>query len=152
LQPFGLTFPQFIVLAALVSHRQACAMRDLTHATFEDPPTMTGIIDRLLKMGLVKRGRSESDRRVVLVEATPAGIDLFNRINEKDMQDALTVYASLTDEDLTTLEQLLRIKLRMHVGRYRSLKDDELDAEIEKLSNFSGDPVYYAELESEKSP
>ena len=54
LQPFGLTFPQFIVLAALAAHQQACTMRDLTNATFEDPPTMTGIIDRLVKMKLVK--------------------------------------------------------------------------------------------------
>lgn len=69
---FGLTYPQFMALAALAAHRQACPMRELTSAIFEDPATLTGIIDRLVKMKLVQRTRSETDRRVMFVQATPA--------------------------------------------------------------------------------
>ena len=52
LQSFGLTHPQFITLASLTAHEQACTMRDLTNVTFQDPPTMTGIVDRLVKIKL----------------------------------------------------------------------------------------------------
>ncbi|MBN1220103.1 MAG: MarR family transcriptional regulator [Anaerolineae bacterium] len=151
LQPFGLTFPQFIVLDALAAHQRACAMRDLIQATFEDPPTMTGIIDRLVKMKLVHRTRSEKDRRVVLVEVTSSGIKLMEQINEEMIRDDLTSFADLTDDQLTTLEQLLRYKLRMLVGRFRSLQDDELDTEIEHLRKFANDPINYAKLEDQKS-
>ncbi|MCB0155670.1 MAG: MarR family transcriptional regulator [Anaerolineae bacterium] len=146
LQRFGLTHPQFMVLATLAAHGQPCTMSDLTGITFQDPPTMTGIIDRLVKMKLVQRTRSEIDRRVVLAEATTAGKELVQSIEEDRLHDATTGYAALTDEDLTVLEELLRYVLRMHVGRYKSLCDDELDAEIEKLRIFKNDPISYAKL------
>jgi DNA-binding MarR family transcriptional regulator len=143
LQPFGLTHPQFITLAALAAHQQACPMRDLTSVTFQDPPTMTGIVDRLVKMELVQRTRSETDRRMVLVEATPAGIDLVHQINQELMKDATAGYARLTDEELTTLEQLLRYNLRMCMGPGKALPEGDVDAEIEKLKHFMSDPIRY---------
>ncbi len=152
LQSFGLTYPQFIALASLTAHRQACTMRDLTNVTFQDPPTMTGIVDRLVKMKLVQRSRSQTDRRVVLVQATPAGIDLVHQVKEEMIQDDLTAYAALTDHDLTTLEQLLRYLLRMHLGQYMSLQDADLDAAVEKLQRFKSDPIYYVKLEDVPSP
>jgi DNA-binding MarR family transcriptional regulator len=151
LQPFGLTFPQFIAMAALAAHKQACPMRDLTSVTFQDPPTMTGIVDRLVKMKLVQRTHSEADRRVVLVQATPAGIDLVNQIDEEITQDALSGYATLTDDELITFEQLLRYKLRMYLEQYKSLPDGELNTEIEKLKSFMSDPIGYIKLEDKKS-
>lgn len=148
LQRFGLTHPQFMVLATLTGHQQPCPMRDLIGVTFQDPPTMTGIIDRLVKMKLVRRARSEADRRVVLAEATAEGKELMRTIEEERLRDAKTGYVALTDEDLTVLEQLLRYVVRMHVGRYKSLRDDELDAEIEKLRIFKNDPIGYAKLQN----
>jgi DNA-binding MarR family transcriptional regulator len=151
LQPFGLTFPQFFALAALAAHKQTCTMRDLTSITFQDPPTMTGVVDRLVRMQLVRRSRSEIDRRVVLVQATPAGIDLVRQVKEKMMQDALANYATFSDSELITLEQLLKNILRMYLEQYKSLPDGELNTEIEKLKSFMSDPIGYIKLEDKKS-
>jgi DNA-binding MarR family transcriptional regulator len=148
LQNFGLTHPQFITLAALAAHKQACTMTDLINVTFQDAPTMTGVIDRLVKMKLVERTRSEVDRRVVLVQAAPAGVDLVNQIENEILCDDSSSYASLTDEDLLAMEQLLRHILRAHLGRYASLQESDLDAEIEKLRRFKRDPIHYAQLET----
>ena len=142
-QSFGLTHPQFIVLATLVAHKQACTMRDLTNVTFQDPPTMTGIVDRLVKIKLIKRTRSESDRRVVLVEATLAGAELVKQIEEASINDDIRGFSKFSDKELDNLEQSLRYLLRMHVGRYAALRGAELDAEIEKLQNFRNDPIQY---------
>jgi DNA-binding MarR family transcriptional regulator len=150
LQPFGLTFPQYVVLAALAAHQQACTMRDLTSATFEDPPTMTGIVDRLVKMGLVARARSETDRRVVLVQVTRKGADLFSRVDNAITQDTLNGYDRLSDDELETLEQLFQYKLRMHVGQHQVVNDAELDCEIEKLREFFKDPIQYTKVEKTK--
>jgi len=152
LQAFGLTIPQFMTLATLTAHKEACTMSDLINVTFQDAPTMTGVIDRLLKMQLVERTRSETDRRVVLVQVAPTGIDLVKQIEEQTLCDTTSGFATLTDEDLTALEQLLRYMLRMLIGRYTSSADADLDAEIEKLRLFKHDPIHYAKLENDKMP
>jgi DNA-binding MarR family transcriptional regulator len=151
LQSFNLTVPQFITLAALAAHRQPCPMSDLTNVTFVDAPTMTGVIDRLVRMRLVQRTRSEMDRRVVLVRATQPGIELIGQIEQSLMQRMLVGYAQLSDEELTSYEHLLRRLLRIHLGQYMSLQDADLDAEIEKLEQFMRDPITYTKLENEKT-
>jgi DNA-binding MarR family transcriptional regulator len=121
-------------------------MSDLTKVTLQDPPTMTGIIDRLIKMQLVQRTRSEADRRVVLVQATPAGTELVRRIRDRMDHDA-TDYTTLTDELsdpdrlLDYFEQLLEYILRMHLKSRHALGDADLDAEVEKLRLFLREPI-----------
>lgn len=150
LQPFGLTAPQYFVLAALSAHRQTCTMRDLISVAFEDPPTMTGIIDRLVKMSLVERTRSDTDRRLVLVQSTQGGIDLVNQIQEQMVKNTLVGYTGLSDDELLELEQLLTYKLRMYLQRYKIVEHTNLEAEMDKIRQFMRDPIYYSKLENEK--
>jgi DNA-binding MarR family transcriptional regulator len=151
LQTFGLTHSQFITLATLTAHKQACTMSDLINVTFQDAPTMTGVIDRLVKMNLVERTRSETDRRVVLVQASSAGVELVKQIEEQTLCDATSGFGSLTDEELNAFEQFLRYVLRMYIGRYSSSSEADLDAELEKLRLFGRDPIHYARLENNKA-
>lgn len=150
IQTFGLTHPQFFTLSSLACHKEPCTMRDLTDVTFQDPPTMTGIIDRLVKIKLVERTRSETDRRVVLVQATQAGVDLVNKIKEEATEEDIKAYATLTNEELDALQQSLYYMLRLHVGRYTSLKGEELDAEVIQLLNFRGSPIHFMKVNDEK--
>jgi DNA-binding MarR family transcriptional regulator len=149
LQDFGLTLPQFVALASLVAYTHPCTMSELTKVTLQDPPTMTGIIDRLLKVKLVQRTRSETDRRVVLVQATPAGIELLKRVRDEAMESAMSDYLDLAanndeladlDRLLEFFEQSLEYVLRVHLKRRHSLGDVDLEAEIEKIQLFLRDP------------
>jgi len=149
LQHFGLTLPQFVALASLAAHKQTCTMSDLTRVTFQDPPTLTGVIDRLVKMELVERSRSESDRRVVLVQASPAGIQLVRRVVEDTRDDDITGCTSLADEDLAAFERLLEYIFRMHMQQRHASGDADWNAEIEKLRLFLRDPVPDPPLEIE---
>lgn len=149
LQSFGLTHAQFMALGMLVSHGQARTMSDLTGITFQDAPTMTGIINRLVKMKLVQRTRSETDRRVVLVEATPAGTELILQIEAEILQRHQECYEGLSDDQLGLLEHLLRYIVRVHLAKYKCLDDAQLSAEIERLQNFKIDPLPYASLHSD---
>lgn len=148
LQTFGLTLPQFMTLATLASHKQPCTMSDLINVTLHDAPTMTGIIDRLVKMNLAERTRSEVDRRVVLVQATSGGAELVNRIEVDTLNEAQCSYTNLSDDDLMHFEQLLRSVLRMHLGRTNAPQEADLEAEINKLRLFKSDPIRYAKLEN----
>jgi DNA-binding MarR family transcriptional regulator len=66
------------------------AMSELSRLLFLDNSTVTGLIDRLEKAGLVQRKANPKDRRVSLIHITPQGIkeakkagQVINRINEE---------------------------------------------------------------------
>ena len=140
LQPFGLTLPQFITLAALSMYQEPCKMSDLTSVTLHDAATMTGIADRLVHMGLAERFHSQMDRRVVLVHVTSAGLNLIKQIQDELLNDSLTVYRILTDEELAKIEQVFSYVLRQ-VVTYISVEDTHLDAALSKLELFMCGPT-----------
>ncbi len=141
LQTYNLTHPQFITLASLVAHGQPVSMRELTEVTFHDAPTMTRIVDRLVKMGLVSRSRRKEDRRVVWVDATSTGQTLIEAIKRDfDREDALG-FSLMSAEDLTKMEELLDHIL----AAYLKYKGEKSGADIEyvkqKLRGFANDPI-----------
>jgi DNA-binding MarR family transcriptional regulator len=140
LQPFGLTPPQLMTLGTLARHQQPCKMSDLTSLTLHDPATMTGIIDRLAKMDLVQRFHSQTDRRVVLVEATPQGVELVKRIHQALLNHGLALYEILSDEQLLQMEHVFNCILQQVVP-YLSAEGQDVDAEIEKLKTLLDDPI-----------
>ena len=64
-----LTFPQALVLTAL-GDGEPVPISTLAERTGSANSTVSGIVDRLEKLGLAKRERSELDRRVIYVSAT----------------------------------------------------------------------------------
>ncbi len=150
LQSYGLTLPQFVSLTSMAAYQQPCTMSDITNATFQDPPTTTGVVDRLVKMKFAERTRSKTDRRVVLVQATPAGIEIINQIETNLLKEITPSYALLSTEELDTLEHLLRRLWQIHFQRYMSVGDSDVDAEIEKVEQFATNPIAYSKLENRK--
>jgi DNA-binding MarR family transcriptional regulator len=69
---YGLTGPQIGILNML-SRTGAISVGTLARDVSLSPGTVTGIIDRLEAHGFVRRDRSESDKRRVLVHLTPKG-------------------------------------------------------------------------------
>jgi homoprotocatechuate degradation regulator HpaR len=76
---FGLTEQQWRVLRVLWESDEV-SIRDLSALTLIPAPSLVGIVDRLQKAGLVKRRRSDEDRRIVFVLATAKGADLETQI------------------------------------------------------------------------
>ncbi len=103
-----LTFPQFLTLAFLVKTQQDCAMNQLAGATFQDAATMTGVVDRLERLGLVQRVRSVRDRRVVLVRPTAHGVALLAAVKESRNQMMAQLFSSFDDEALKQLHDELQ--------------------------------------------
>ena len=64
-----LTFPQALVLTAL-GDGEPVPISTLAERTGSANSTVSGIVDRLEKLGLARRERSELDRRVIYVSAT----------------------------------------------------------------------------------
>ncbi len=58
--------------ASVLSHRVGCGQ-----------PTITGVIDRLEKLGFAERERDTGDRRVVRVQLTAKGRTLYAQLDER---------------------------------------------------------------------
>jgi DNA-binding MarR family transcriptional regulator len=74
----GLTAGEVNALAALGAGARTA--RALAVATGQAPSTLTGILDRLERRGLVERRPNPSDRRSLLIEPTAAGSAVVVRV------------------------------------------------------------------------
>ena len=72
LDEIGLTYPQYLAMLALWEEDGITVSR-LGERLYLDSGTLTPLLKRLEKAGLVKRERNEKDERQVLVRLTPEG-------------------------------------------------------------------------------
>ena len=69
--------------------------------------TVTGLVDSLDRRGLVRRTAHPSDRRSTIVEITPAGLDVLEKVRETIHRKERDWCSELSDADLRSLIRLL---------------------------------------------
>jgi len=74
---FDLTGPQLVCLRA-IAHQEVVTPSALAREVSLSQGTVTGILDRLGKAGLVHRERSQADRRRILVSLTERGTEVLS--------------------------------------------------------------------------
>ena len=75
LAPWGLTYPQYLVLVLMWSHR-SLSVKEVAEHLMLDSGTTSPLIRRLEGRGFITRARSASDERAVIVSLTDAGLAL----------------------------------------------------------------------------
>jgi MarR family transcriptional regulator, organic hydroperoxide resistance regulator len=111
-QARGQTSPEDLTLAqyyALVQLKDPVSLpiRQLADGAGVAPPTATRLIDGLERAGLLKRTRSEIDRRTVLVSLTEAGREALRRKQAQIARRRRAVYERLEPEERRQSERLL---------------------------------------------
>ena len=76
---FASTLPRFDVMSALERHGDVLKMSALSDALMVSNGNVTGIVDWLVRHGLVERVRQPGDKRVSLVRLTEKGREEFAR-------------------------------------------------------------------------
>jgi DNA-binding MarR family transcriptional regulator len=82
-------------------------MKQIAEALGVAVSTPTRTIDRLVGKGLVTRKVAKKDRRKLLIELTPEGKDLLERMNEEGISMARKMFENLQDEEIATLKKIL---------------------------------------------
>lgn len=106
LESFALTPRQYGVLVHV--NQQGVALTDIAEHMYSDLSTINGIVNRLEKQGFVKRERSTSDRRVVLVKLTETGRNLKNRAVPDHHAHIQELYVGFSEQELRDLQALLQ--------------------------------------------
>lgn len=106
LKETGLTLPQVLCLRALGEMEGGQATQvELSRALQLTQPTVTGIIDRLERAGLVKRERSTADRRKIGVSLTAAGRERLHSLPTPLQEEFLARFVQLPAAERRSLLQ-----------------------------------------------
>jgi len=117
IQRFGLTGPQLIILEALVE-RGECSISELSNAISLSMATVTGILSRLEKRGLIERRRDGTDRRKVLVRATPACDEVLKKAPTPLQESFISEFDKLQEwEQTLIISSLQRIVSMMEATK-----------------------------------
>lgn len=102
----AVTHCQLHVLMTIYA-RPSISMRDLSRRLHVQMPTVTGIVGRLEKAGLVRRSRSEADRRKVSVALTSQGTSFIGRFQRSIAERWEVILGFLDAEDVRTYQRLI---------------------------------------------
>lgn len=111
LEPLGLTYPQYLVLLVLWE-RDNLLVSDITHRLMLDTNTVTPLLQRMEREGLLVRSRGIADGRQTLVSLTRKGKQLESKAQNipfclldslQDVQGNPERFASL----LTALDEII---------------------------------------------
>jgi DNA-binding MarR family transcriptional regulator len=115
---FGISGSQWAVLRHLVRAEEAgqpdLRLTDLSERLLIRPPSVTSVVDRLQRAGLVARAGSTTDLRAKLVRLTPEGRRLVERVLDVHGARIQDLMGGLSATEQAVLERLL-VQLERHL-------------------------------------
>ncbi len=99
--------PVQLYLLKFLHNRGVCKSSDIAREFGVTLGAVTGLIDRLLKLGLVSRKRSEKDRRMVLIELTGKGKETVESFERWRRRKFMAVAKRMDEVELKQLILLL---------------------------------------------
>ena len=102
LEPLGLTYVQYLVMLVLWESAPR-SVGELGQQLHLDSGTLTPLLKRMEKSGLVLRERDSEDERRVLISLTDEGRNLRTKANE--VSDSMLCQIELTRPDAVELRQ-----------------------------------------------
>jgi DNA-binding MarR family transcriptional regulator len=108
----GIPAPQLSALSVIV-FRAGLTLGELAHAEQVRPPTITRIVAELEQAGLAIREPRASDRRVILVRATPKGERLLEEGRRRRIAALADEIVRLPTKEIADLERAIDILERL---------------------------------------
>jgi DNA-binding MarR family transcriptional regulator len=139
---YGLTTEQFSVLAAVKSRGGSLKPSELAQILARSPNSVSMLVDRMVKAGLVRRTRDRSDRRVVNVSLTGRGEKALGPAAPAGWEFIQKILLPLSYKDKQALVGTLE-KIKCEVDGYLNPEADM--AEIIK-SSYTKQPGLYERM------
>ena len=119
-QDGGELTPSMVSALATLNRAGRLTLGELAAREHIAAPSITRIVDKLQRAGLVTRRASETDGRVALVEVTDAGRSRIEEARSRRTAWMAKQLAKLDEDDLETLRKAAVILERMVEGADRS--------------------------------
>jgi MarR family transcriptional regulator, 2-MHQ and catechol-resistance regulon repressor len=103
----GMRTSDFEILEALY-HKGRLTVREVSEAVLINTGSITYVIDKLEKKGLIERSHCKDDRRVVYIHITDEGKKLMDDIFPKHQQVIESFFQDVSDEETQVLINVLK--------------------------------------------
>jgi len=120
---YGLTTEQFSALAAVKSRGGSLKPSEIAAILARRPNSVSMLIDRMVKAGLVKRTRDRKDRRVVKVSLTSKGEKTLTPATPEGWEFIQKILSPLSDKDKQALNSMLEV-LKCEIDGYLNPEAD----------------------------
>ena len=107
LAEYGISVEQFAVLASVRSRGGSLRPTDLASILERSPNSVSMLVDRMVKAGLVKRTRDRTDRRVVNVTLTDKGKKAVEPAVPASWEFIQKILSQVSGQDMRALASLL---------------------------------------------
>ena len=104
---YHITTEQYDVLVSVKFRTSRVRITDIADWLRRSPNSVSMLVDRMVKAGLVNRIRDKTDRRVVYVVLTNKGENILELTNPVCWETIMEILSPLSDEDRRTLLSLL---------------------------------------------
>ena len=103
----NLSYSQFFLLTYL-SSEEYLTMTDIAKKMSYSTAAATGSVDRIEKLGYVKRVHASEDRRKILVSITAKGVELVAHMRKEIATDLAGIMSTMDEEAVETVEHTKR--------------------------------------------
>jgi len=93
-----ITIPQYHILDYLHNKGES-VMREIADYLFVTPPAVTGLVDKLVKMQLIRRVFSPSDRRIIIISLTPKGKTVISKIKNQSNELFISLFKAFSAQE-----------------------------------------------------
>lgn len=105
-QDFGITVDQWTILKSLNTYPNL-SQKELAEHCGKDQPTLTRIVDLLVKKGYVERAMHHLDRRSFIVHLSKAGKEKVNELEPRIRKIRMKAWENLEENDFDHLKRIL---------------------------------------------
>ncbi len=103
---FGITVDQWTILKALNTYSDL-SQKELAEQCGKDQPTLTRIVDLLVKKGFVERTMHHLDRRSFIVHLSPKGKEKVSDLEPEIRKIRMKAWENLEENDFHHLKRIL---------------------------------------------
>lgn len=133
----GFPQQQYAVLRAMKDIRGTLTSTVIANWLDRKPNSITLILDRMEKSGMVARKRDLEDRRAIRLVITPKGEEMYARADKPAYDLPKEVLSALTEEELAKFFELLH-KIREKTFEMRQIKDKIMDVDLTPQATSPG--------------
>jgi len=112
-RPFGISAWQSGLMWILKAAREPCTLAEISQAMFREPHTVSEMVTRMQKRGLVKKTRSRTNKSQVTVTLTKKGEEVFEQ--QSQAREVIgRIFSCLSHKELENLGLYLeKLRARM---------------------------------------
>ena len=124
LDPLGITYPQYLVLLVLWE-KDKQPVNDIAHKLFLETNTVTPLLQRMEKAGLVKRTKGKEDTRQRIVSLTKKSIEM--REQAKHIPECLSADIIKNEGSVEEIAQMIPTLDKLIQGLKQQLNNKQIN-------------------------